>query len=109
MCGVTVVTFSVLCLFFLFMEDDIFKRKKEKKSSIETASEMTETSATSLTHYTAVRSGKENCLLNPDSHVCSRKKRLSSLGEVAATSNYSVQTFKTDRRRRQKCPSVVFF
>lgn len=75
MCGVTVVTFSVLCLFFLFMEDDIFKRKKEKKSSIETASEMTETSATSLTHYTAVRSGKENCLLNPDSHVCSRKKK----------------------------------
>lgn len=73
---------------------------------------MMENSATTLSHYAAVRSGKENSLKKTKVHMSLLQKALKSLEgqcDVPAAQLYNTDGSETDRKRRLTCPSVVFY
>lgn len=73
---------------------------------------MMENSATTLSHYAAVRSGKENSLKKTKVHMSLLQKALKSLEgqcDVPAAQLYNTDGSETDRKRRLTCPSVVLY
>lgn len=87
------------------------KKKVFHPDGFSLSHKMMENSATTLTHYAVVRSGKENSFRPKFTSLVLEKALKSRDGQcdVSAAQLLNTDSFKTERKRRLKCPSVVFF